>query len=315
MRHANDDEAVTDQALAWRAKLEHDDADWGAYILWLEADPRHRAAYNSLDLIDAAVDDHREGIAQLLRPSPPDARLRARMPRVLGVLGGSVAAGLALLLAVPVFWGEKAPRSFEAGASATRVVALAEGINVTLSPASRIVVRGEDDEKIELTKGEAFFDVKHDPTRLLTVSAGGYSISDIGTRFSINIAGDAFRVGVSEGTVSVSSERTETIELAAGKQLLSAGDRLTVSPVAVTEVGSWRSGRLSYSNAPLPMVAADISRYSGRPVRIDPSLEKAHFSGSLVIGNGSRLLSDLATVIGAEVRHDENGDRIGAAAR
>jgi transmembrane sensor len=313
MKHSNSDEAVIDEALAWRASLDNDDADWDGYIRWLEADPRHRAIYDELDLVDAAVLDHREDIGRLLRSAPRKRRLGIRGRRMAGIAGSGIAAALALFFMLPA-WNSTTPRSYEAGGGAERLVVLAEGVRVTLSPSSRIVVSGEATD-IELTKGEAFFDVRHDPARTLVVSAGDYNISDIGTRFSVNLGGEAFRIGVSQGTVAVSSDRTSPINVTAGEQLVSAAGGLTRSPIAVTEVGSWRSGRLSYSNAPLSLVTADISRYSGRRVSIDPSLENAHFSGSLVIGNGSRLLSDLAAVMGASVRHEDDGDRIGVDGR
>jgi transmembrane sensor len=309
MRHANDD-AITEEALVWRAKLARDDADWHGYTIWLEADPRHRAAYNRLDLIDAALAEHRENVTRLLQSPRPSAPIIGRLRRSAGFVGGGIAAAIALFVTIPMIRDTASVRSYEAGAGSKRVVVLADDLSVTLGPASRILVAGKGAERIELTAGEAFFDVRHDPARTLTVSAGDFSISDIGTRFSVNLAGKALRVGVSQGTVSISSPRTQTVDVVAGKQLLSAGDRFTLSPVAVTDVGSWRSGRLSYSDAPLSMVAADISRYSGRPVVIDASLELAHFSGSLAIGDGSRLLTDLATVVGARVRREKDGDHL-----
>ena len=45
--------------------------------------------------------------------------------------------------------------------------------------------------------------VRHDPDRMLTVEAGRYRISDIGTRFVVNVSGGGFRTGVSQGTISV----------------------------------------------------------------------------------------------------------------
>ena len=309
-RHMNSDEAVLDQALAWRASLEHDDADWEGYTRWLEADPRHRTVYDELDLVDAAVLDHREEIGRLLRNPPRERRGPGRGARIAGLAGTGIAAALALFFMLPLGWNSAPPRSYEAAGGAGRLVVLADGVRVTLSPSSRILVSREADE-IELTKGEAFFDVRHDPARTLVVSAGRYSISDIGTRFSVNLGGEAFRVGVSQGTVAVASDRTSTINVTAGKQLVATGNGLTLSPVAVSDVGSWRSGRLSYNDAPLSLVVADISRYSGRRVLIDPSLEKAHFSGSLVIGDGSRLLPDLAAVLGASVHRKGDGDRLG----
>lgn len=319
MKQDDDDEAVTEDAVSWQARLERDDADWAGYTRWLEADPRHRAAYNRIALVEAVVDDHREEVGRLLRPAPPAPARQGWFgrvtPRTMGFVGTGIAAAAALFFAMPIMWTSGSTQSYEAGAGAEQLIVLADDVRVTLSPASRIVVRGKDAQHIELTRGEAFFDVRHDPARTLIVSAGDYSIADIGTRFSVNIAGDALRVGVSEGTVTVSSDSTRAVDVTAGRQLVSTDDRLILSSVALTDVASWRSGRLSYSDAPLSMVAADISRYSGRRIVIDPALEKAHFSGSLAIGDSSRLLQDLAAVMGTSVRREGERDYIGGGAR
>lgn len=310
---SHEEDATLDEALAWRAALARDNADWDGYIAWLEADPRHREAYDAIDLVDATVDAHRGAVSDVIEAETSVPPARFRLPRLAWVISGGIAAALAFLLVLPMPWATPAVRSYAAEGQA-RTVALANGTTVTLSPASRILVHGEQATRIELAEGEAFFDVRHDPSRTLTVSAGPYSVTDIGTRFSVNRAEDVFRVAVSEGVVSIASARMEAVRVAAGQQLVSAGDAPRLSPVAADDVGSWRSGRLSYSNAPLSLVAADVSRYANEPVIIDPSLENAHFSGSLVIGDGSRLLDDLATIIGARVVREEGRVRLSAAA-
>ena len=310
------DERVLDEALAWQVALEQDDADWDGYMAWLEADPCHRAAFDSVALVAAAVDDHRGEMENLLAAQTPEKRPRRGFARALVYAGGGMAAAIALMIGVPQLWAPPSMQSYSADARTSRSVMLANGVRVTLSPASSIVVHGKDAAQIELARGEAFFDVRHDPSRSLTVAAGDYSISDIGTRFSVNLAGTAFRVGVAEGSIAVASPSSQqAVEVSAGHQLVAGGNGLTLSPVSVEEVGSWRAGRLSYSDAPLSLVLADISRYAGKPVMMDPSLEKTHFSGTLVIGDGSRLLRDLAAVMEVEVRMEGNGARIGAAAR
>ncbi|AHE55418.1 FecR family protein [Sphingomonas sanxanigenens] len=310
---SHEDNMIVEEALAWQAVLARDDADWDGYIAWLEADPRHREAYDAIDLVDAAVDTHRVAVRDVLEAPTSVPPGRFRLPRLAWVIGGGIAAALAFLMVLPMPWATQSVRSY-AAESRARTVQLANGTTVTLSPASKILVHGEAATRIELAQGEAYFDVRHDPSRTLTVAAGPYSVTDIGTRFSVNRTEDAFRVAVSEGVVSIASPRMETVRVAAGQQLVSADDTPRLSAVAADDVGSWRSGRLSYSNAPLSLVAADISRYANAPVIIDPSLENAHFSGSLVIGDGSRLVDDLATIIGARVVRAEGRVRLSAAA-
>ncbi|WP_313807380.1 FecR domain-containing protein [Sphingobium sp.] len=314
---SNLDERVLDEALAWQAALERDDADWDGYMAWLEADPRHRQAFDSIALTTAMVEEHKDAVGSLFDVQGEQAipRPHRRMKWALGV---GIVAVLALAIGLPLRQQEPAPSVYAADAGKSRAVALANGANILLSPASRIVVHGKDAARIELASGEAFFAVRHDPSRMLTIEAGPYRIIDIGTRFSVNLSGGTFRVGVSEGAVAVASDKAEgEVRLQAGQQLTGgANGDLTLAPVAVADVGSWRAGRLSYSDAPLALVVADISRYSGKRVIIDPSLETRHFSGTLVIGDGSRLLPDLATVMGVAVHSQAGGAvRLGGADR
>lgn len=306
------DEQMLDQAIAWQMALEQDDADWDAYLAWLEADPRHREAFDSVALMDAAISDNREQIKPLLAPDltvpadPPPNRWRPRL-----LWSGAIAASLAILAAVPMLRSSADPVIYENGGTTNRSLALANGTSVILAPASRIVVTGKGADTIELAQGEAYFDVRHDPGRTLTVSAGTYRISDIGTRFSVNLANGSFRIGVAEGVVSVKAPGVaKPVRLDAGHQLVGGSDALTLAPVDVAQIGSWRRGRLSYTDTPLALVAADISRYSGKAIIIDPSVEKNHFSGSLVIGDGSKLVGDLAGVMGIAAQSSGNAVRI-----
>jgi transmembrane sensor len=306
------DEQMLDQAIAWQMALEQDDADWDAYLAWLEADPRHREAFDSVALMDAAISDNRAQIKPLLAPDltvPADPLPNRWPPRLLW--SGAIAASLAILAAVPILRSSADPVIYENGGTTNRSLALANGISVILPPSSRIVVTGKDAGAIELARGEAYFDVRHDPARTLTVSAGTYRISDIGTRFAVNLANGSFRVGVAEGVVSVEAPGVaKPVRLDAGHQLVGGSGALTLAPVDVAQIGSWRRGRLSYTDTPLALVAADISRYSGKAIIVDPSVEKNHFSGSLVIGDGSKLVGDLADVMGIAAQSSGNAVRI-----
>jgi transmembrane sensor len=230
------------------------------------------------------------------------------------VLGGVAAAALALVITVPLLRQANPVTTYRTDAGKSRDFALANGTNVTLSPSSAIVVTGKDATKIEVASGEAYFDVRHDPARTLTVTVNGYRVTDIGTRFIVNAGGGGFHVGVSEGAVSVLSPKSDReVRINAGQQMFGDDGDATVAPVAPDDIGSWRSGRLSYSDAPLPLVAADIARYSGKPVIVDPSLEKSHFSGILVIGDGTGLLADLANVMAFRISAEQDGYRLSAA--
>lgn len=308
------DERVLDEALAWQQALERDDADWDAYTVWLEADPRHRQAFDQAALTERIVSERAPDLAHLRAIEPP-AAVPAPVRHGRRWLAGAVAAALALAIGAPALWMRPADAVYATGRGETRRVALGQGIAVELAPSTRLVARGGDATRLELAQGDAYFAVTHDPGRPLSIQAGGYAVSDIGTTFGVNRARHAVTVSVAEGHVSVTAVDGDATRVSAGQQFVGdGGNTARLGPVQPRDVGSWRQGRLVYSNAPLSVVAADISRYSGKDVTVDSAVGNRQFSGVLAIGDGSGLLADLSDLMGIPYHEDGNRVRIGAAA-
>jgi transmembrane sensor len=299
----SDDDHITGDALQWHAALAQDDADWDAFTTWLEADPRHRSAYDEIARIDQALDSHREALAAVL---PPESAPRRHVARWWG---GGIAAGLAAAAAAALLLVPGAPssvRSYETGPGQIRAVALADGGRVQLAAASRLTVL--PDNRLRLS-GAATFDVPHRPERTLTIEAGGVTVSDIGTTFEIADDGGVVRVAVAEGRVQVGGPGFATPIAVAG------GRRLTVDPAhgvvqqgPLREFAAWRQGRLVYENAPLPVVADEIGRYAGIKVTLAPGLADRRFSGVLTAGDN--VVDDLARFMDVEARREPSGVRL-----
>ncbi|MGN6377118.1 MAG: FecR family protein [Sphingomonas sp.] len=294
------DEARIESAVAWQQALERDDAGWDGFTRWLEADPRHRAAFDEIALIDSAVDRHRETLRDLLvREQEPSADTR---PTRRWVMGGGIAAALALSAGLALMQTPSAEATlYTSRPGESTTLGLKDGTQIALSADSAVRV-GARQQDIAVERGGAFFDVPHDPRRTLTVSVNGYRITDIGTRFSVDDGAGRVTVAVAEGTVTVTPPGGNRIPLDAGQRLTAAnGGAPRVTPVSPQSVASWREGRLVYDDAPLAVVAADISRYRGTQVSVDPALKDRRFSGVLTIGDGTQLVSDLAAAAGLRV--------------
>ena len=306
------DERILNEAIAWHQALDRDDADWDVYTAWLEADPRHRRAFDEIALIDRAVDLNRDALRTILAGDGGVGRHGPRPSRRLAL--GAIAAALVAAVALPVLWNPPVPAVYETQIGQDRSIALGDKARVELAPSSKLLVDGSEGSSVELAAGEAYFDVRHDPANALTIKAGRYRITDIGTRFSLNVIPGGIRLGVAEGSVSIHGPAGGPITIAAGQQLVAGaaeqGGR--VSRIDPSHVGSWRHGRLVYTDVPLRLIASDIERYSHQRVVIDHSLENMRFSGVLVIGDGSRLSVDLAGILGASTRVEGNSIRIGA---
>jgi transmembrane sensor len=275
--------------------------DWDAYTAWLEADPRHRDAFDAIALLDDDVMAQRARIAARLAPSP-ETRTR-RWPWMVAA-SGAVAAALAVTIAPP----RAAPDTVWQSGTAIRTIAFADGSRATLAPHSRLIARHADQAQLALT-GDAYFDIPHRADRTLSIDAGGYRISDIGTRFEISTSGIATRVAVADGTLSVSAPSlARAVTLAKGHAFFARGDHVAVGAIGTDAVASWRHGTLVYDGAPLVLVAADIARYAGQDMTVDPAIADLRFSGTLTIGDGTKLAQTVATIAGLTARRD--GDHV-----
>ena len=311
-----DTRSAIDTAAAWHARLDSPDMDWEAFGQWLGADPSHRDAYDSIALLDAEIGGAAPAIAVLLPANDDDAvedDLAATVPAKRATrwrwaaagTGSALAAGLAILMIAPS--DEGTAQIYATSRYETRSVTLADGSRMRIDRGSRVSVRGGASPLIEIAQGAASFAVRHDPSRVLMVRANGYDVRDVGTRFDVVSARGRVAVTVAEGMVSVKP----TGGAQGDATMLHAGQSLNIIPdkqIAVrgridpARVADWTDGRLNYDDAPLTMVAADISRYADGPLLVDPSAAGLRFSGVLTIGDGSRLVDQLRAVLPIRAR-------------
>jgi transmembrane sensor len=299
----DDWDAIRRAAAEWHAASEQEHMDWDRFTAWLKADPRHQTAYDEIALLDSALDDHRDflgtardvGEVEEVVPAPH----RRRGWRMW--IGAAIAASLVAVLALPRFLQQ--PETHYQTQAAARRIALADGSIIVLAPRSSLTVSGDDQDRIALSGG-AWFDIRHDPARPLAIEAGDVEIRDIGTRFDVQAEQRRIRVGVAEGSVEVSAPALDQpVRLAGGRSLRfdGAGGTALVGDLPSESMGLWRSGRLSYRNTPLSLVATDVSRYAGIEVEVAPSLRDREFSGTFVIGNGEAALRDLSQLMGLDL--------------
>lgn len=308
-----DIKTILDHAAAWHVASDHDDMDWRAFADWLEADPRHRAAYDEISLADAAVREHAEQLSPLMAdcgaagmPANDDTGnipLTAPVRRWAAWSGGAIAASLLALAIAPQVLGPGA-QDYATGAKSL-VIALDDGSEIRLAPNSRLTVEGRNQEELALAGG-AWFDIRHNPSRPMTIHAGAMSISDIGTSFDVQATPGQLRVEVAQGEVTLSSQMISApVRLVAGHAFRfdhAAHKALTVR-VDAGSLGEWREGRLSYDMEPLGLVATDLSRYAGVDVTVAKGIQSRQFSGTLATADGTAALRDLAQLMGLELRH------------
>ncbi|CAM3194398.1 anti-FecI sigma factor FecR [Komagataeibacter xylinus NBRC 15237] len=156
-----------------------------------------------------------------------------------------------------------------------RAFTLADGTRTVLDADAAVAVHyGVRTRTIELLRGRAWFDVRHDPTRPFRVEAAGSVTEDIGTAFEIDPHADGkIETTVESGMVRVSTrEGGQSITLTAGQRAVwqGTGQITRQGDVAVDTVASWRDGQLMLTAVPVHMAVSTIARYrSGMTLVVD----------------------------------------------
>lgn len=282
------------QAARWLALLElgaPTPAERRGFEAWIAADPAHRTAYDELadiwrdsgELAELAALEpvapaRRQGAFAVFADRIREASVPVRAAAAAGLAAVAIATAVLLLQAPSDIPGQYATQVAE-----IREVALSDGSQVTLGPKSTLdVVFTEQERRVVLATGEAFFSVVGNPARPFVVVADGTIVRVVGTQFNVHRGPEGVTVAVVEGTVEISEPASpraapahETPDPA--PQRLTAGEQLVLGPAravaAVERVlpsrpGAWRAGRLIYENSSLRRVVADANRYSATPIVI-----------------------------------------------
>lgn len=282
------------EAAAWLARLyaEPAGAAQPALDAWLSEDPSHAAAFERAHAVWAILpraasqgqgQDLSLGLSEAHAPT-----LALRRPPAWRT-AAALAAGLSLLVGAGVLW-----RSMDDAAYATRlgeqqVATLQDGSRIALNTDTQLDVRFDAARRrIELDKGEAMFEVAHDPERPFVVVAGDTRITAIGTVFTVRRTRDDVVVTLIKGKVAVSQARPRVDGSAASPVVLRPGEKLTepangparVEPESVEVATAWRRGQTVFRDTPLGSAVTELNRYGGPPIVVDdPRLAALPVSG------------------------------------
>jgi transmembrane sensor len=265
------------EASAWMVRLRDeaaDAADHDAFSAWIAADPAHADAF---DLVQSSALEIQH-LGQDLRAHLATAPKRRSAPPVL-----ALALGACALLLLGVGYVSTA-NTYQTALGEQRTVQLADGSTAVLNTDTRMAVRYEDNiRRIELSRGEAVFDVAHDADRPFIVEAQGQSVRALGTSFVVRVAEQGLEVLVIEGVVSVAppaingglqAPPASAPRVHAGQRFDPAETRAIVVSVEAAEIErdlAWRSGMLQFDGQPLAEAADEIARYTGARFVIDES--------------------------------------------
>ena len=293
------DDSAIEEATAWAVRT-GDPAfdDWDGFTVWLEASPAHAQAYDRVAV--AAL----EG-AGALAAAPPAANDADDVTPAGSRrwFGAALAACLVGLAAFGAWQMGGDGRIYETAPGETRTIALADGSTIELGGDSRIALDEDDPRFARLEAGQALFDVRHDDAHPFRLEAGEATLVDAGTTFDVQLDADDLTVAVSEGVV-LFNPAAQNVRLEPGDRLVSlrGSADYTVSAVPLAQVGEWRDGRFTFTQASLAGVVGDLARATGVRYRVAAGSAASPVSGSVMIAPLRDDPAALGPLLGVSVR-------------
>ncbi|MCR5876661.1 FecR domain-containing protein [Phenylobacterium sp. J426] len=281
----------------WRDDPVNDTAYEEAEAFW-EASGRHAADPEIMRMTQEALARGRRG------------SLWGWLRKPLGSASALALATTAVATAV-VLTGQMQP-AYSTKDVEQKVVRLEDGSRVHLNVDSRVRVKfTREGRQIVLTRGEAFFDVAHDPGRPFVVTAGPAEVRALGTKFDVRRQADGdVQVVLVQGSVRVAGSGAPTaVTLLPNQQaVLAQGGSIRTAPTNAVNATSWTTGRLTFRQTPLAAAVAEVNRYSDRDVVLsDPALGQRSVSGFFDVGDTEAFARGVAELFDLTVTTKPDG--------
>jgi transmembrane sensor len=336
-----------EQAAAWRIRLtESPDLFRTGFAAWLAEDPANEQAWRAVQnpWVFLGEQSTSPAVIRLRRAALVHAHsvlrsnwLRAKLRRPPVRLAAAATALIALTAGA--LWWHYRPTVYRTGPGEQRSVRLADGSRVTLDASSEVTVRYTADARtLALIRGQARFDVAHNPQRPFTVSADGHKVVATGTAFDVNLIGSEMEVTLLKGHVVIvpasASVRPfvpvgepgvsprladvavtgippdwKRIALDPGEQLvLAAHAPPRVSRVSLQRVTAWQRGQLVFKNEPLAQVLTRIDRYIPEPIVAgDARAAAMRISGVYQEGDIDGFVSTIVSYLPVQAHEQPDG--------
>lgn len=318
------------EAAAWIVKLhgQQRDAEMeAAFRSWLSAEAENAREF---ERVTETWEAGASAVPGMPRVALPKSKQRWNTRRVAAVAACMMILGLGLW-SVPGLWGGV---SYDTGIGEQRIVRLEDGSRVILNADTRLsVALGENERKVQVTRGEALFEVAGDPQRPFYVNAGTYRVEALGTEFSVRLQPERTTVVLVEGSVAVSARDGLVIQdvstvpdgpaevsrdpPVSEPVVLSPGQRLTMESTGNAKLdrprpenlNAWRRGEVVLDRTTLKDAVAEMNRYDQTQLIVDDAdIARLSVSGIYHAGDSAGFAHTIARLYGLRV--EEEGGRI-----
>jgi transmembrane sensor len=171
------------------------------------------------------------------------------------------------------------------------------------------------ERRVELVRGEAFFEVSKDPARPFIVSTDLATARALGTHFSVYRRPNGTIVTVTEGRVLVGSTgspageagTTDSVEVVPGTSAEARpGHSVQMRQADLERALAWRQRRLIFAGESLANAVDEFNRYNSlKLVIVDPRLRDQRISGVFDANDPESLLDFLAKVDHINVKRSQ----------
>jgi transmembrane sensor len=180
------------------------------------------------------------------------------------------------------------------------------------------VTYSEKERRLVIERGQADFQVAHNPQRPFRVFGGSAQIVAVGTKFDVYVQHDATVVTVMEGKVAVGlspllatsgaeprgNRSAALVEVDANQQVRVSEDAWPATPVTMDaqRTTAWVRRQIVFEHEPLERVAAEFNRYAPTPIEIvTPALRNLQVSGVFATDDPESFIAFLRTLDGVRV--------------
>jgi transmembrane sensor len=295
------DDTIERTAAAWFGRRDGGltAAETEKLAAWIEADPRHAAAFTALEIASRSLDRLASFRPDTFSRPDPDLplvprRLAARsdIRRNRHWLPWGAAAAAALIFAFVIQTSSNDPSNPAHEQVSTTIGgfhkrSLSDGSVLELNTDSRVeITYSRAYRRIKLLQGEVYVSVAKDASRPFIVTAGKVDVRAVGTAFNVRLRPETVDVLVTEGRIRLDEStrghaspapgttEPESTQVAAGERAVipsevtadrSLAASIQVEPVDRGEMGrllAWQDKRLEFGPTPLRDIVAEFNRYN-----------------------------------------------------
>lgn len=220
------------------------------------------------------------------------------------LLWASIAAAILIsILSIQFLLKPSQPQLLAQSENTIQIYKLSDGSKITLRPNSKIYLINKLGSTFKYRlKGEAFFDIKHNPSRKIIIEANQGEVKDLGTRFDLSDWGNKVQIYLLEGSVIFRSIKTNKgVLLKQGEYSSISKDGTITQPVEQNQSQylDWLHNEIIFNHQKVSNVFDELEQHYNISIdHPDSSIANETISGETRLDSLKQSLNDLSLILG-----------------